>query len=306
MYTFFPGTNKIFTQCTLIWTAPICSACVYFLPGTNIKFTQCLTFCPRTNFFLQTTPAQLSASSEPNSTPAAGQSGPCTVWHIQGSNRYSTHFACKTAFKFSSGTQLLHTGIQDDSLPLRCRPGGVSKCRASRCTTQASNEARKGAMYHFGSSPVDIAMDMEEIQHPPPPFRSLYLSRHPCDNLTYFELETSELDNRCEILQVVTCLFSNPDVSFSVYVLSTTQISRDATAVIHFSLARASGHNVLPRNGIKVLAVCWSVAEEFFFRICHITIHPCCTQLILFLCMCYCSTHQAHSATTFQGLNGNR
>ena len=45
----------------------------------------------------------------------------------------------------------------------------ISECRASRCTTQASNEARKGAMYRFGSFPVDIAMNMEEIQHPPPP-----------------------------------------------------------------------------------------------------------------------------------------
>ena len=108
-------------------------------------------------------------------------------------------------------------------------------------------------------------MDTEEIQHPLP-FRNLYLSRNPCDNLTVFDLETSEIDNRCEILQVATCLFSNPDVSFSVYVLSTRQSSRDATAVTHFSLGRASGHNVLLRNGIKVLAVCWSVAE-FVFQI---------------------------------------
>ena len=28
---------------------------------------------------------------------------------------------------------------------------------------QASNEARKGTMYRYGSSPVDIAMDTEEI-----------------------------------------------------------------------------------------------------------------------------------------------
>ena len=102
---------------------------------------------------------------------------------------------------------------------------------------------------------------------PPPPFRSLYLSRYPCDNLTVFELETSELDNRCEILQVSTCLFSNPGVSFSVCALSTRQISLDATAVSHFSFARASGHIVLLRNGIKVLAVCSSVAEEFFCEI---------------------------------------
>ena len=119
-------------------------------------------------------------------------------------------------------------------------------------------------MYRFGSSPVDIAMDTEEVQHspPPPPFRSFYLSRHPCDNLTGFDLETSELDNRCETLQVATCLFSNPDVSFSVYVLSTRQISRDATDVTHLSLGRARGHNVLLRNGIKVFAVCSSVAEK--------------------------------------------
>ena len=107
-------------------------------------------------------------------------------------------------------------------------------------------------------------MDTEETQHPLP-FRNLYLSRNPCDNLTVFDLETSEIGNRCEILQVATCLFSNPDVSFSIYVLSTRQLSRDATAVKHFSLGRASGHNVLLRNGIKVLAVCWSVAE-FVFR----------------------------------------
>ena len=92
------------------------------------------------------------------------------------------------------------------------------------------------------------------------------MARRPCDNLTVFDLETSGLDNRCEILQVVTCLLSNADVSFSVYVLSTRQISRDATAVTHFSLGRASGHNVLLRNGIKVLAVSRSVAEESFFR----------------------------------------
>ena len=72
-------------------------------------------------------------------------------------------------------------------------------------------------MYRFGSSPVDIAMDTEEIQSPLP-FRNRYLSRNPCDYLTIFDLETSDLDNRCEILLVATCLFSNPDVSFSVYV----------------------------------------------------------------------------------------
>ena len=121
-------------------------------------------------------------------------------------------------------------------------------------------------MYRFGSSPVHIAMDMEEI-HRPLPFMNLYLSRNPCDNLTVLDLETSDLDNRCEILLVATCLFSNPDVSFSVYVLSTRQLSRDAISVTHFSLGRASGHNVLQRNGIKVLAVCWSVAEELFFQI---------------------------------------
>ena len=41
-------------------------------------------------------------------------------------------------------------------------------------------------------------------------------------------------------------------------------MSRDATAVTHFSLGCASGHIVLLRNGIKVLAVLWSVAEDFF------------------------------------------
>ena len=56
--------------------------------------------------------------------------------------------------------------------------------------------------------------------------------------------------------------FSYPDVSFSVYVLSTRQISRDATAVTHFSLGRASDHNISLRNGIKVIALCWSLAEE--------------------------------------------
>ena len=119
-------------------------------------------------------------------------------------------------------------------------------------------------MYRFGSSPVDIAMDTEEIQHPLP-FRNLYSSRNPCDNLTVSDLDTSDFDNRCEILQVATCLFSNPDVSISVYVLSTRQLSRDAIAATHSSLGRASSHNFLLRNGIKVLAVCWSVAEEYFF-----------------------------------------
>ena len=122
-------------------------------------------------------------------------------------------------------------------------------------------------MYRFGISPVDITMDIEEIQRPlppPPTLWNLSLSTHNCDNLPVFDLVTSELDNRCEILQVATCLFSNTDVSFSVYVLSTRQISLDATAVTHFSLGRASDHNVLLRNGIKVVAVCWSVAEDFF------------------------------------------
>ena len=107
-------------------------------------------------------------------------------------------------------------------------------------------------------------MDIEEIQHPFPRLRNLSLSKHPCDNLPVFDLETAELDNRCEILQLATCLFSYPDVSFSVYVLSTRQISLDATAVTHFSLGRASDHNVSLRNGINVVAVCWSLAEEFF------------------------------------------
>ena len=118
-------------------------------------------------------------------------------------------------------------------------------------------------MYRFGSSPVHIAMDTEEIQGPLP-FRNLYLSRNPCDNLTVLDLETSDFDNRCEILQVATCLFSSPDVSFSVYVLSTRKLSRDDIAVTHFSLGRASCHNVLQRNGIKVLAVIWSVAKNYF------------------------------------------
>ena len=128
---------------------------------------------------------------------------------------------------------------------------------------QASNKANKGTMYRFGSSQVDIATDTEVIQHPLP-FRNLYLSRNPCNNLTVLDLETPDLDNRCEILLVATCLFSNPDVSFSVYVLSTRQLSRDAIAVTYFSLGRASGRNVLLRNGIKVLDVCWSGAEDFF------------------------------------------
>ena len=64
-----------------------------------------------------------------------------------------------------------------------------------------------------------------------------------------------------KIPQVTTGLFSNPDVSFSVFVLSTRQISRDATAVTHFSLGRAGGHDVLLRNGIKDLPVRWSVAK---------------------------------------------
>ena len=99
---------------------------------------------------------------------------------------------------------------------------------------------------------------------PPWAFRKLHLSRHSCHYLTVFDLETSELDNICEILQVATCLFSNPDIYFGVYVLSTRPISRDATAVPHFSPSRASGHNVFLRNGIKVLAVCWSAAEVIF------------------------------------------
>ena len=117
-----------------------------------------------------------------------------------------------------------------------------------RCTTMAA---------------LHIAMDTEVIQHPLP-FRNLYLSRNPCDNLTVLDVETPYLDNRCEILQVATCLFSNPDVSFSIYILSTRQLSRDAIAVTYISLGRASGRNVLLRKSIKVLVVCWSVAEEFF------------------------------------------
>ena len=155
-----------------------------------------------------------------------------------------------------------HTGIQDALLPLR--RGHEEFLSAGRVVAPRRHPLKRGRV-HFGSFPVDIAIDTEEIQYPPPPFSSLWLSRHPCDNLTVFDLETFELDNSCEILQVATCLFSIPDVSFSVYVLSTTQISRDATAVTLFSLGRASGHNVLLRNGIEVLAVCWSVAEESFF-----------------------------------------
>ena len=94
--------------------------------------------------------------------------------------------------------------------------------------------------------------------------RNLSLSRHHSDKLPIFDHETCELDNRYEILQVATCLFSNTDVSFSVYVVSTRQILLDATAVTHFSFGRASDHNVLLRNGIKVIALCWSLAEEYF------------------------------------------
>ena len=96
------------------------------------------------------------------------------------------------------------------------------------------------------------------VSTPLPPFRNLSFSRHHCDNLPVFDLETSELDNRCEILQVASCLFPYPDVSFSVYVLSTRQISLDATAVTHFSLGRASDRNVL----LRVIALCWSLAEK--------------------------------------------
>ena len=47
-----------------------------------------------------------------------------------------------------------------------------------------------------------------------------------------------------------------------MYVLPTRQISRDATALAHLSLGRASGHNVLLCNGIEVPTVSWSVEEE--------------------------------------------
>ena len=126
-------------------------------------------------------------------------------------------------------------------------------------------------MYRFGSSPVDITMDIEEIQHhlppPPPTLRNLSLSRHHCDNLTIFDLETSELDNRCDILQVATCLFSNTDVSFSVYVLSTRQISLDATGVTHLSLGCASDHNVSLRNGIRIYVLLSISCRRIFFRL---------------------------------------
>ena len=52
-----------------------------------------------------------------------------------------------------------------------------------------------------------------------------------------------------------------------MYALPTRQISLDATAVTYFSFVRASGHIVLLRNGIKVLAVCWSVADISFLKI---------------------------------------
>ena len=70
-------------------------------------------------------------------------------------------------------------------------------------------------MYCSGSSSADMAMDTEEI---PPPIQEPSLVQPSCDNLIVFDLETSGLDNRCEILQVAACLFSNPAVSFSVYV----------------------------------------------------------------------------------------
>ena len=131
--------------------------------------------------------------------------------------------------------------------------------KSSRCSTQASNEVREGTMYCSGSSSADMPMDTEEI---PPPIQEPSLFQTSCNNLIVFDLESSGLDNRCEILQIAAYLFSNPAVSFSVYVLPTRQISRDATAVTHLSLGRESGHNVLLRNGIEVPSVSWSVAEK--------------------------------------------
>ena len=91
-----------------------------FLPGTSNLFTQCTTFWSALISFGKLLQPQLAASSEPNPTPAAGQSSPCTVGRIPGSNRYSTYSARKTALKYSSSPQRLHTGIQDASLPLPC------------------------------------------------------------------------------------------------------------------------------------------------------------------------------------------
>ena len=91
-----------------------------FLPGMNNLFTLWTTFWSALFSFGKLLQPQLAAYSEPNPTPAAGQSSPCTVGHIQDSNHYSTYSARKTALKFSSSPQRLHTGIQDASLPLRC------------------------------------------------------------------------------------------------------------------------------------------------------------------------------------------
>ena len=122
-----------------------------FLPGTNNIFTHCTTFWPAPISFGKLLQPQLAASSEPNPTLAAGQSSPCTVGHIKGSNRYSTYSARKTALKFWSTPQRLHTVIQDASLPLRCSHEQflsaervVAPCRHPmkrgrvRCTTLAA------------------------------------------------------------------------------------------------------------------------------------------------------------------------
>ena len=281
---------------------------MFILPGTNNIFTQCTTFWSALISLGKLLQTQLAAS-EPNPTPAAGQSSTCTVGHIQCSNCYSTYLARKTALNFSSGPQRLHTGIQDASLSVR---GSFEEFpSAGRAFAPCSHPMKRGRVRCSALAALQwiLLWTLKRSNTPFPQLRNLSLAKHPCDNLIVFDLVTSELDNRCAVLQVATCLFSNTDVSFSVYVLSTRQISLDATAVTHFSLGRASDHNVSLRNGINVVAVCWSLAEEFF-RLSwlnrHITIQPCCTQLILFWCICYCSTHQAHSATKFRGLGGKR
>ena len=75
------------------------------------------------------------------------------------------------------------------------------------------------------------------------------------------------LDNRCEIFELSICLFSNPDVSFSVYVLSTIQISRDATAVTNFLLVVRAVTMSCCAMESRFLLCFWSVSEECFVRL---------------------------------------
>ena len=103
-----------------IYVFQIFSACAYFSPAQITNKLNVQPFAPALISFGKLLQPQLAASSEPNPTPAAGQSSPCTVGHTQGSNHYSKYSARKTAFIFSSGPQVLHSGIQDALLPLRC------------------------------------------------------------------------------------------------------------------------------------------------------------------------------------------